>query len=44
MAGGTLLDVLERGEPKHPAVVVPDGPSLTYEALPGSSKETPGHA
>ena len=29
----TLFSLLERGESGHPAVVVPDGPALTYAQL-----------
>src|SRR5438105_15677995 len=30
---GTLLDVLEHGDSHRPALVVPEGPTLTYERL-----------
>ena len=30
---GTLLDLLETGEASHPAIVVPDGPVVTYDSL-----------
>jgi acyl-CoA synthetase (AMP-forming)/AMP-acid ligase II len=29
----TLLDILERGTPNHPAIQVPDGPTITYDSL-----------
>ncbi len=29
----TLLDLIAGGEPNHPAIIVPDGPVVTYEAL-----------
>ena len=29
----TLLDLIAGGEPDHPAIIVPDGPVVTYEAL-----------
>ncbi|MQF48590.1 AMP-binding protein [SAR202 cluster bacterium AC-647-N09_OGT_505m] len=29
----TLLDLLEIGAPNHPAIQVPDGPTITYDAL-----------
>ena len=31
----TLIDLLDQGSPDHPALRVPDGPSLTYEQLRG---------
>lgn len=33
MAGGRLIDLIERGDPKHAAIVVPNGPTLTYADL-----------
>jgi acyl-CoA synthetase (AMP-forming)/AMP-acid ligase II len=30
---GTLIEVLENGEGSHPALVSPDGPTLTYDQL-----------
>ncbi|MDQ6876700.1 MAG: acyl--CoA ligase [Candidatus Dormibacteraeota bacterium] len=33
MAGGTLVDVLQHGEPSDPALVVPAGVRLTYRQL-----------
>ncbi|MDA1348475.1 MAG: acyl--CoA ligase [Chloroflexi bacterium] len=32
-APGTLLDLLDGGSPSHPAIVVPDGPVVTYDSL-----------
>ena len=32
-APGTLLDLLDGGSPSHPAIVVPDGPMVTYASL-----------
>ena len=29
----TLLDLISGGRPDHPAIIVPDGPVITYEAL-----------
>jgi acyl-CoA synthetase (AMP-forming)/AMP-acid ligase II len=29
----TLLDLIAGGKPNHPAIIVPDGPVVTYEAL-----------
>ncbi len=29
----TLIDLLENGDPNHPAIVVPDGPVITYGSL-----------
>ena len=31
--GRTLADLLQRGEPRHPAIIVPDGPTATYAEL-----------
>ena len=30
---GTLLDLLKKGAPSHPALVVPGGPTVTYDSL-----------
>ena len=29
----TLMDLLERGDAAHPAIRVPDGPTVTYDSL-----------
>ncbi|MDP6063434.1 MAG: AMP-binding protein, partial [SAR202 cluster bacterium] len=39
----TLLDLIAGGRPDHPAIIVPDGPVVTYEALQSQVAELAAH-